>query len=242
MPEQNRIGQGRRRGGAGPVVVDGGRIGTVVWEDRAVHSDEPGGPLRSEEQASSRDRILRAAEELFAEKGFDRTPTSRIAKEASVPQGLIFYHFPTKLDLLLALVRDYAGVFTAGLETPTHDRGHSEDAVRAGIEDLWADIQQRLNRYTRLRQIVFQELAAHPEIRQQAQVLQATGTSVVAARLARITGHSEPSPAHLVAGRLVVSAAVLGAVLHGGEDAGVDPHALAALLAPGLSAAPPGQP
>jgi AcrR family transcriptional regulator len=189
---------------------------------------------------SSRDRILRAAEELFAEGGFDRTPTSRIAKQAGVPQGLIFYHFPTKLDLLLALVRDYGGVFTAGLEAPSRDHGPGEDAVRAGIEDLWADIQQRLSRYTRVRQIVFQELAAHPEIRQQAQELQATGTSVLAMRLARITGHVEPSPAHLAAGRLVVSAAVLGAVLHGGEDAGIDPQALAALLTAGLPTTPPG--
>jgi hypothetical protein len=96
------------------------------------------------------------------------------------------------------------------------------------------------HRPTRVRQIVFQELAAHPEIRQQAQALQATGTSIVATRLAGMTGHPEPSPAHLAAGRLIVSTAVLGTVLHGSEDTGVDPHALAALLASGLPTVPPG--
>jgi AcrR family transcriptional regulator len=215
-----------------------GRSRSAVCEDRSVQSDEPIASSAPAQQMSSRDRILRAAEELFAEKGFDRTPTSQIAKQAGVPQGLIFYHFPTKMDLLLTLVRDYGGVFTAGLETPGRDHGRGEDAVRAGIEDLWADIQLRLSRYTRVRQIVFQELAAHPEIRQQAQELQATGTSVVAARLAGITGHAEPSPAHLVAGRLVVGAAVLGSILHGGADAGIDPQALAALLAAGLPTTP----
>jgi hypothetical protein len=55
-----------------------------------------------------------------------------------------------------------------------------------------------------------------------------------------MTGHPEPSPAHLAAGRLIVSTAVLGTVLHGSEDAGVDPHALAALLASGLPTVPPG--
>ncbi len=205
-----------------------------------MHSDEPDVAPNPVEQASARDRILRTAEELFAEKGFDRTPTSRIAKEAGVPQGLIFYHFPTKMELLLALVRDYARVITAGLEVPGRDDRQGEEAVRAGVEDLWADIQKQMRRHARVRQIVFQELAAHPEIRQQAQALQATGTSVVAARLARITGHPEPGPAHLVAGRLLVSTAVLGAVLHGGEDAGFDPDALVALLAGGLPPAPPG--
>ncbi|MGO9572800.1 MAG: TetR/AcrR family transcriptional regulator [Terriglobales bacterium] len=55
---------------------------------------------------TARGRILAAASKLFAEGGFDRTPTARIAAEARVPHGLIFYHFRTKMDLLLAVVRD----------------------------------------------------------------------------------------------------------------------------------------
>jgi AcrR family transcriptional regulator len=165
----------------------------------------PGEPVstpNSQEQAPARDRSLRAAEELFAEEGFDRTPGSKIAKSASVPQGLIFYHFPTKMDLLLSLVRDYATVFVTGLADPAGERSNGEDAITTVIEDLWKGIQDRLQRYTRIRKIVFQELAAHPEIRQQAQELQTRGTSVVAVRLARATGHPEPQPARVMAGRL----------------------------------------
>ena len=44
---------------------------------------------------SAQERILAAAEKLFAERGFDRTSTARIATEAGVPHGLIFYHFKT---------------------------------------------------------------------------------------------------------------------------------------------------
>lgn len=51
-----------------------------------------------------RTRILDAAEELFAEGGFDATPTARIAAHAGVPKGLVFYYFPQKVDLLLALL------------------------------------------------------------------------------------------------------------------------------------------
>lgn len=57
-----------------------------------------------EEDASSRERILTAAEELFAESGFDATPTSRIAERAAVPKGLVHYYFRRKPDLLVALV------------------------------------------------------------------------------------------------------------------------------------------
>jgi AcrR family transcriptional regulator len=56
--------------------------------------DEPG----------ARERILAAAEELFAEAGFEATPTSRIAERAGVPKGLVHYYFKRKPDLLSALV------------------------------------------------------------------------------------------------------------------------------------------
>jgi AcrR family transcriptional regulator len=53
---------------------------------------------------SSRERILVAAEELFAESGFEATPTSRIADRANVPKGLVHYYFRRKPDLLVALI------------------------------------------------------------------------------------------------------------------------------------------
>lgn len=58
------------------------------------------------ETQEPRVRILDAAERLFADRGFDATPTSSIAKQAAVPKGLLFYYFPTKSDLLCALVAE----------------------------------------------------------------------------------------------------------------------------------------
>ena len=56
------------------------------------------------EEPGARERILAAAEGLFAEAGFDATPTSRIAERAGVPKGLVHYYFKRKPDLLSALV------------------------------------------------------------------------------------------------------------------------------------------
>ncbi len=47
-----------------------------------------------------------AALELFANKGYDATSTSKIAKLAGVSEGLIFKHFESKKDLLNALMKD----------------------------------------------------------------------------------------------------------------------------------------
>jgi AcrR family transcriptional regulator len=60
---------------------------------------------RGKDDPSARERILVAAEELFAESGFDATPTSKIAARAKVPKGLVHYYFQKKSDLLTALVQ-----------------------------------------------------------------------------------------------------------------------------------------
>lgn len=49
-------------------------------------------------------RIVLAAIELFAKKGYANTATSEIAKEAGVAEGTIFRHFGTKENLLLAIL------------------------------------------------------------------------------------------------------------------------------------------
>lgn len=47
-----------------------------------------------------------AALELFANEGFNTTPTSKIAKKAGVSEGLIFRHFENKKGLLKAIMAD----------------------------------------------------------------------------------------------------------------------------------------
>ena len=47
--------------------------------------------------------LLQTALRLFVESGFNDTPTSRIAKEANIATGTLFYFFPTKDHLIHAL-------------------------------------------------------------------------------------------------------------------------------------------
>lgn len=49
-------------------------------------------------------KILQAAIEIFAEKGYAATSTSEIAKKAGVAEGTIFRHYSSKEKLLLAIV------------------------------------------------------------------------------------------------------------------------------------------
>jgi AcrR family transcriptional regulator len=65
----------------------------------------------SEEQAlradarRNRARILAAAEEVFAQRGASAS-TEEVARRAGVAVGTVFRHFPTKHDLLTAIMKD----------------------------------------------------------------------------------------------------------------------------------------
>lgn len=50
-----------------------------------------------------REKLLQTALELFVSQGFNDTPTSKIAKEAGIATGTLFYFFPTKDKLIISL-------------------------------------------------------------------------------------------------------------------------------------------
>jgi AcrR family transcriptional regulator len=53
--------------------------------------------------ASTRERILDVALDLFTEKGFDGTSLREIAERLGVTKAALYYHFASKDDILMAL-------------------------------------------------------------------------------------------------------------------------------------------
>jgi AcrR family transcriptional regulator len=180
---------------------------------------------------SGRERILAAAEELFAEHGFDATSAARLARAAAVPQGLIFYHFGTKRDLLLHLVRERSDTaLTSLLPDPLPSDLH--DAVA----ELWARLRDQLGTPTRLHRIVFRELESHPELREHALQFERDTIARVAGYLAAACGHEgPPTPAQLAAARLLTVAASVASITHGDGGHGLAPDVVADLLTHGLT-------
>ena len=58
----------------------------------------------AEGTAAPRDRIIAAAEELFASKGMHGAPLREIARKAEINVNLVSYYFPAKEDLYDAVV------------------------------------------------------------------------------------------------------------------------------------------
>ena len=72
-------------------------------------------PGPRQEQESKADRILRAAESVFAENGFHKTKVSDIAKLAGVGEGTVYEYYGTKEELLLAIPERHFNTYSDGL-------------------------------------------------------------------------------------------------------------------------------
>lgn len=87
----------------------------------------------SSKRLSKRTQIIEASIDLFANKGFWNTPTSKITKHAKVSTGTLFNYFESK-DVLIDEV-----YLQLKQEQTSHIRnGYPEDgAVRARTEHIW---------------------------------------------------------------------------------------------------------
>lgn len=66
--------------------------------------------------ATTRDRILRAARELFADQGYARTSIRQVADRAGANSALIYYYFGNKADLFEASMGEPSHQLRAMLE------------------------------------------------------------------------------------------------------------------------------
>ena len=57
--------------------------------------------------AETRDRLLQAAADVFAERGYDGTRVADIAAAAGVSNGALYAHFASKADLLVDALRTH---------------------------------------------------------------------------------------------------------------------------------------
>ena len=70
---------------------------------------------RAEQRDATRQRIVDAAVETFAEHGYGASSTRDIATRAGVTQGLLTYHFASKDDLWRAAADQVFGGLVAAL-------------------------------------------------------------------------------------------------------------------------------
>lgn len=122
---------------------------------------------KSDKMTDKQMKIIEAAVEVFAKKGYAGSSTSEIAQKAGVAEGTIFRHYKTKKDLLLSIVgplmlntfgplimKDFVKVIKAPYDT-------FEDFLRAAMRDRLSFVRNNFP----LFKILIQEIPFHDEMR-----------------------------------------------------------------------------
>lgn len=89
---------------------------------------------RKKNDDNKRDRILRAATQVFAHRGFYNSKISEIAKAASVADGTIYLYFKNKDDLLISLFEEEMSKIIRKMKDEINQVEGFENKIRKFIE------------------------------------------------------------------------------------------------------------
>jgi AcrR family transcriptional regulator len=137
------------------------------------NEDHNNGGSLEQHKASTKRRILDSARNEFALHGKAGARIDRIARQADVNKAMIYYHFDSKDNLYLEVVRDLFSELTIYAE-----RDITGEEPLADLLGMLVEIHTRLfNEVSELKAIVYREMAnPNPEVLSRiAQVFGETG-------------------------------------------------------------------
>ena len=86
----------------------------------------------------TRERILQAAIRVFSHKGYHETRVDEIVEESQTSKGAVYFHFPSKEQIFLALVDEFAGLLEEKLLETIRNEGEGvrgvDAALRVGLD------------------------------------------------------------------------------------------------------------
>ncbi len=95
-------------------------------------------PPTSSPERRTRERILEAAVAVFSRKGYHDTRVDEIVEESQTSKGAVYFHFPSKEQIFLALVDEFAGLLEKKLVNTIGEAGEGvlgvDAALRVGLE------------------------------------------------------------------------------------------------------------
>ncbi|AFY86486.1 MAG: hypothetical protein CLLPBCKN_003143 [Chroococcidiopsis cubana SAG 39.79] len=113
---------------------------------------------------SSRDRILQAAQRLFARQGFDGTTTRDLAQAAGVAEGTLFRHFSNKKAILVEVATQGWVEILTDLLTELSEMGSYKAVAQVMQRRMW-NFQKNAD----LMRVCFMEAQFHPDLRDRVQ-------------------------------------------------------------------------
>lgn len=177
--------------------------------------------------ADSRERILAAAQRLFAESGFEGASTKAIAAAAGVPSGLVFYYFPTKEQLIDAVFEHNVASDMASVVQLAQTAGSKHEALFTVLLGLFRWLAAHRDQ----AYILIGEVSSKRPIAKRLREIRATALESLARFLRQREIVDDDAQAHAVAQALSASL-IFATVLDHPNDEVKYVDALASMVAP----------
>ena len=126
---------------------------------RPFHSPSP-----PSSEVETQTRILKAAQKLFARRGYDGTTTRDLAQEAGVAEGTLFRHFENKKAILIEVATQGWIEILTDLLTELSEMG-SYKAIAQVMRRRMLNLHQNAD----LLKVCFMEAQFHPDLRDRIQ-------------------------------------------------------------------------
>ncbi len=115
-------------------------------------------------EISTRDKILKAAQKLFARNGYDGTTTKELAEKSGIAEGTLFRHFPNKKAILVEVATQGWVDLLTDLLTEL-----SEIASYEAISQVMYKRMLRLGDNYDMMRVCFMEVQLHQDLRERIQ-------------------------------------------------------------------------
>ncbi|HEY6465299.1 MAG TPA: TetR family transcriptional regulator [Candidatus Acidoferrales bacterium] len=161
----------------------------------------PRGGRRERRRLETRERIFRAALDLFAERGFMETTVEDITEAADVGKGTFFNYFPTKEHVLAT----YGAERVATVERALQEANKGSRPVMDVLRELAAGIAGQAAESPALVRAIFAAHASCTAVRDELQTRMHTARRLLAQifRLAQQRGEVRRDVSPMVLARLV---------------------------------------
>jgi AcrR family transcriptional regulator len=123
----------------------------VIQVSEVIKSEEK---VLTQKGLETREKLLRAAEEVFGQKGYYETSIVNISQEANVAQGTFYNYFPSKKDIFDELIRQYSRELRLAIKEEMSKSKNFEDAQRKGFKAFFNWVKSRRNLYSIVQQAI----------------------------------------------------------------------------------------
>ncbi len=115
---------------------------TISLEELLDEHDIDPKDLHREATRLTRKKLLLAAAELFAAKGYHQTTIREIASEAGVTLGALYHHFKDKKELLMTINRRRQIIMLETTRKAFEDEDDFFKALRSALHELFAHLAE----------------------------------------------------------------------------------------------------